>query len=639
MSKKRLSIGLECDSISQRFQAFQDGYDFIAVDVLNRRLKERCFEEYSCLTNEDVCIQVEEVLTYDWKDVSCVFAFASPWIEIDSQDQQVADRFIQILYDEVQYVSYIGISDFILPPLTQKIKVPYYARIVNHLLLLSTYIRFYVFFSIEDDLTDSSVLWDIWNVIRISCNYSNRLFLAFKIQRKLPEPIAISRWFSEPVGLLILSSDIFVSNSKGYPVLSKVHRDFYTMFAKLKPSILLRMSDEIYTVNGSLVYLEYLKYLEQNMEPITAIERFADGYQDYLQVPLQPLADNLESLTYSVFEKDFVKYNLYESAIYRALMNRPKSDQPIYLAVVGAGRGPLISVSLKAADRANHKIVLYAIEKNPNAFVTLQHRNRYEWNNAIHLVNLDMRLWESPVLIDIIISELLGSFGDNELCPECLDSVQKFLNPNGGIFIPSSYTSYVTPLMTPKLYGNILRMKECSAFESFYVIWLYSMHYLVQDSENRFQELWKFSHPNSNYSSYERNSNFHNKRQSNNTFNISSKGMLHGFAGYFEAVLYDDIELSTRPDMIDVKSKDMVSWFPAFFPLKTPLYVPSNSQIDLYFWRQTDSKKVWYEWLTEIYLVPSEIKNNEIMYNSERIKIAVSDLHNYNASFFSISLS
>ncbi|CCJ31064.1 unnamed protein product [Pneumocystis jirovecii] len=396
MSEKRLAIGLECDSISERLQAFQDGYDFIALDILNEKLQERCFEEYSGLTDEDVRIRLEEVLAYNWKDVLCVFAFASPWIEIDSLNQQVADRSIQILCDEVQYVSYIGISDFILPPLTQKTKIPQYARIINHLLSLSAYLRFYVFFPIEDDLTDSSVLWDIWNVIRISCDYNNRLFLAFKIQHKLPKPIATSRWFSEPVGLLIISSDIFVFNSKGYPVLSKEHQAFYTMFSKLKPSILLRISNEIHANNNPLVYLEYLKHLEQNMKPITAIEKFADGYQDYLQIPLQPLADNLESLTYGVFEKDSVKYNLYESAIYRALMDRPKLNRPTYLAVVGAGRGPLISLSLKASDRANHKIVLYAIEKNPNAFVTLQYRNRHEWDNAMHLVNIDMRLWNPP---------------------------------------------------------------------------------------------------------------------------------------------------------------------------------------------------------------------------------------------------
>lgn len=32
-----------------------------------------------------------------------------------------------------------------------------------------------------------------------------------------------------------------------------------------------------------------------------------------------------------------------------------------------------------------------------------------------------------PEPVDILISELLGSFGDNELSPECLDGAQKWL--------------------------------------------------------------------------------------------------------------------------------------------------------------------------------------------------------------------
>lgn len=38
-----------------------------------------------------------------------------------------------------------------------------------------------------------------------------------------------------------------------------------------------------------------------------------------------------------------------------------------------------------------------------------------------------MRHWEAPEQADIMVSELLGSFGDNELSPECLDGAQKFL--------------------------------------------------------------------------------------------------------------------------------------------------------------------------------------------------------------------
>jgi protein arginine N-methyltransferase 5 len=39
--------------------------------------------------------------------------------------------------------------------------------------------------------------------------------------------------------------------------------------------------------------------------------------------------------------------------------------------VVGAGRGPLVLASLRAAARAGKKITMFAIEKNPNAVVYL----------------------------------------------------------------------------------------------------------------------------------------------------------------------------------------------------------------------------------------------------------------------------
>lgn len=43
------------------------------------------------------------------------------------------------------------------------------------------------------------------------------------------------------------------------------------------------------------------------------------------------------------------------------------------------------------------------------------------------MVSCDMREWNAPEKADILVSELLGSFGDNELSPECLDGAQKFL--------------------------------------------------------------------------------------------------------------------------------------------------------------------------------------------------------------------
>lgn len=51
---------------------------------------------------------------------------------------------------------------------------------------------------------------------------------------------------------------------------------------------------------------------------------------------------------------------------------------------------------------------------------------------------------------DILVSELLGSFGDNELSPECLDGAQRLLRP-GGISIPASYTSFLAPITSCKM--------------------------------------------------------------------------------------------------------------------------------------------------------------------------------------------
>jgi hypothetical protein len=88
------------------------------------------------------------------------------------------------------------------------------------------------------------------------------------------------------------------------------------------------------------------------------------------------LQDNLENATYQVFEKDPVKYVNYEEAVYQALVDRQtvghKSvDGKVCVMVVGAGRGPLVMCSVRAAARAKQPVVLYAVEKNPNAVVYL----------------------------------------------------------------------------------------------------------------------------------------------------------------------------------------------------------------------------------------------------------------------------
>lgn len=123
--------------------------------------------------------------------------------------------------------------------------------------------------------------------------------------------------------------------------------------------------------------------------------------------------------------------------------------------VVGAGRGPLVQAVLNVSRLLSKEVKVYAVEKNPYAMNTLAHRNRFEWNSQVTLIKKDMREWEAPEPADILVSELLGSFGDNELSPECLDGAQRFLRSDTGISIPRQYTSFIAPLQSIKIFNEI----------------------------------------------------------------------------------------------------------------------------------------------------------------------------------------
>jgi predicted RNA methylase len=59
--------------------------------------------------------------------------------------------------------------------------------------------------------------------------------------------------------------------------------------------------------------------------------------------------------------------------------------------------------------------------------VRLQEKKALEWRDQVEILFGDMRELDVPAHADILVSELLGSFGDNELSPECLDGAMRFL--------------------------------------------------------------------------------------------------------------------------------------------------------------------------------------------------------------------
>jgi len=312
----------------------------------------------------------------------------------------------------------------------------------------------------------------------------------------------------------------------------------------------------------------------------TQQQAFEAPYADFLQVPLQPLQDNLESATYETFEKDPVKYEQYEKAISAALTGRFTEHPEPCVMVVGAGRGPLVAAALRAADATCRKIKCWAVEKNPNAVVTLQNRKiRESWGERVTIISSDMRDWNAPHKADILVSELLGSFGDNELSPECLDGAQRFLHEDG-ISIPANYTSYLAPLASSKLWNDAKAFKDKANMETMYVV---KVHAASQISEA--VKCFRFDHPN-----WARTSN---ERHVVLKWPTEQAVTVHGFVGYFDSQLYGEHHISINPATF---STGMFSWFPMYIPLHEPLYIPAGETIELQMWRCCEASKVWYEW-------------------------------------------
>lgn len=80
---------------------------------------------------------------------------------------------------------------------------------------------------------------------------------------------------------------------------------------------------------------------------------------------------------------------------------------------------------------------------------------------------------------------LTGSWGDNELSPECLDGASNLLKP-GGISIPSSYRSYVAPITSPRLWAaakiatsGIPQQKDKN-LETLWVVYMQNKHDIAE---------------------------------------------------------------------------------------------------------------------------------------------------------------
>jgi protein arginine N-methyltransferase 5 len=442
--------------------------------------------------------------------------------------------------------------------------------------------------------------WESWNNFNSYLVPDHRIGICLVIDNDIESDESAGRWRGEPIRMVVMGLDRF-SSTKGFKNTMRPSgsiKEFIKMIA-ISNSMMTSLVVQSKTYCDAQEQLECLSLLCDYIE----IEN-PDGlraWDDVILDPLQPLSTNLDSNTYSVFEQDKAKYSKYHEAMLEALgslMMRPESKERtnFTLMVLGAGRGPLVDAMISAIHKLRLKgkhFKIYALDKNHSSIVSLRYKKVNEWDNYLPdiettIVEDDMRTWMPEEKADIIATELLGSFSDNELSPECIDGTWRFSTPKT-ISIPQSYSSYLAPICSFRMRQELHKasLVACSQdnFDKIRVVRLRN-YYLISTPK----KLFTYEHLNLGFPPRERA----NERTQNLKFHTEVETTCHGFAGYFTAQLFGRVHISTNPMM---KTPAMESWFPAYVPIEEPIVMPADSSIEVRFCRKEDNERVWYEWM------------------------------------------
>jgi len=533
----------------------------------------------------------------------------SKWLRLDSKTLSEVKASEAALKEEFAWATHLGLAAVLAPPPAPGVVCSNYARQLNHLIVKAQ-------MGMNVWLEISHGDWAVWNRFRCLCDYSPSLQVALRLEGSQIEAADEAseeqkwlRWMGEPIRSMLIKMSDFVPNASGYPTLPPKMRKVVVRFYERGVQFVLTGRPR--HPNGLLPYQMYLVHLcNKSASTPSYREQFESPFYDYLQIPLQPLGDNLESQTYETFEKDPVKYARYEEAVKQALSDAAKRsppDEDLVVMVVGAGRGPLIRASLRGARAAflDHRVKIFGVEKNPNAVITLLNSWPRGCSERVQIIAGDMRDWKAPEKADVIVSELLGSWGDNELSPECLRGVEKYLKPTG-VSVPCKYDSYIAPMSSHKIWADVRGLSKgptdvdpsiaasgIARFETPYVVRLFNFYH-IDDPKVCFT----FDHQPRTEEDFLQEDDGKDvlERQTVMTFSAKEDAMVHGFAGYFTADLYKQVNISIHPDQF---SDGMFSWFPLFLPLREPVFVKKNEKMMVTFWRKRSKDKVWYEWSME----------------------------------------
>lgn len=277
--------------------------------------------------------------------------------------------------------------------------------------------------------------------------------------------------------------------------------------------------------------------------------------------------------------EDFVRLEAYRKAIYSQV------SKESLVVDLGCGSGILSFFAYQAGAKR-----IYAVEKSKYIIQLAERISEFNsFNDKIKFVNENSNLITKDMIneeIDILITETLGSWAlEENILTNIIDFRDRFLKKDG-IIIPNQIDLYLIPYESSKLHKkdmeliNKLGDKFKIDFDE-YLVPNRGIGYVLENSDYKIKEDNFLTDP-IKYTEIDLETTTENSFKK--TFKIEMKNFvkerkLHGFCGYFNAILSrktdDIISLTNSPIKHDTNFSQV------YFPIQDPISVKSNDVLNI----------------------------------------------------------
>ena len=244
--------------------------------------------------NEDLSFEPLEMYHYDFDWGNKVIGMIPDVINVDSSDCSIRKKSEILLKKNFKLACYTGVNTVMVNLKNQD--NTNLARLCAYHLHDSHGKPMWFRITVDEK---SENAWNTWNTFLSNLpENQNKVGVVLELGETAPTDLEMKRWQAEVLLGLSISTERFIPNKEKYPVLRREFQEVVKRAFEHKAQIIIHGQDNHNW--GVDAYQKYIYHLYETREPMSVYNDFSMGYEELLQIPLQPLKDNLDNATYEV---------------------------------------------------------------------------------------------------------------------------------------------------------------------------------------------------------------------------------------------------------------------------------------------------------------------------------------------------